>query len=299
MLPDGDRVGSPLPTVAAVAKSRKPRKIQIRDVSDVPLRELSGLALRGQDELLAVGDSDPLVFTAGLQWPPIWRGIDLGGLGLPDGGTQFEAVEAVGADAALVLQEQPARVLFLDLAVPAWLATLALDIPAEHPLHEQWLGDRSSRGESILLTGPGHLLVIKEKNPAALVEFGPPGDPPFGWRRGEVPAPPAPADAALTALATWRLGGSTGGRLPDVSDATVGPDGCLYLLSDQGGAIARLPDTLDPDGGTIDASAIWRIAGRPEKPEGLVFLPDGTPLVGLDTKSPRGNLLRLEQMSPA
>ena len=282
-----------------MAKSRKPPKIEVRDVSDVPLRELSGLALAGQDHLLAVGDSDPVVFTAALQWPLRWRGVDLSGLGLPDGGTQFEAVQAVGADAALVLQEQPARVLFLDLAAPALLATLVLEIPPEHPLHEEWLGDRSSRGESILLAAGGHLLVIKEKNPAAVLEFGPPGDPPLGWRRGELPTPPAPADAALTVLATWRLGASTAERLPDISDATVGPDGCLYLLSDQGSAIARLPDALDPGGGTIDAGAIWRIAGRPEKPEGLVILPDGTPLVGLDTKSPRSNLLRLEQLSPA
>ena len=31
-------------------------------------------------------------------------------------------------------------------------------------------------------------------------------------------------------------------QLPDISDATVGPDGRLYLLSDQGCAPARLPD---------------------------------------------------------
>ena len=81
--------------------------------------------------------------------------------------------------------------------------------------------------------------------------------------------------------------------MPDISDSTVGPDGCLYLLSDQGSAIARLPDRLDPAGGTLDAAAVWRIDGAPENAEGLVILDDGTPLVALDTKSPKKNLLRL------
>jgi hypothetical protein len=107
---------------------------------------------------------------------------------------------------------------------------------------------------------------------------------------------PAPGDAELTVLATWWLGAELSERLPDISDATVGPDGFLYLLSDQGAAIARLPDHLDPAGGTVDAEAIWRIADRPENPEGLVILEDGTPLVALDTKSPRQNLLRLEPL---
>ena len=98
-------------------------------------------------------------------------------------------------------------------------------------------------------------------------------------------------------LATWWLGGRLSKELPDISEATIGPDGCLYLLSDQGSAIARLPDILDSAGGTVDADAIWRIAGRPENPEGLVILDDGTPLVGFDTRSPRRNLLRLESLA--
>jgi hypothetical protein len=77
---------------------------------------------------------------------------------------------------------------------------------------------------------------------------------------------------------------------------TIGPDGRLYLLSDQGGAIARLPDSLDPGGGSVHADALWRIAGSPQSAEGLVILNDGTPLVGVDTKSPGRNLLRLKQL---
>lgn len=274
----------------------KPSKLGVRDVADVPLREVSGLAVQGSD-LLAVGDHDPVIFRAPLQpWPLAWHGVDLADLGLPEGGTQFEALEPIGPNTVLVLQEQPARVLQLDLAAPSRLGSLTLDVPEGHPLRDAWLGDRSSRGESLLLTEAGHVIVIKEKDPSAILEFGPPGDTPVGWRRGGPVVPPPIGDATFTVLATWRLGKDLGKELPDISDATVGPDGCLYLLSDQGSAIARLPDVLDAGGGTVDAVAMWRIAGRPENAEGLVILDDGTPLVALDTKSPEGNLLRLDPL---
>ena len=160
-------------------------------------------------------------------------------------------------------------------------------------MREAWLSDRSSRGESLVLADRGHLLVVKEKDPPAILEFGPAGDAAVGWRRGGPISPPVAGDAALTVLATWWLGEELAKQLPDISDATVGPDGRLYLLSDQGSAIARLPDSLDPQRGTVEAAARWRIAGSPENAEGLVILGDGTVLVGLDTKSPRRNLLRL------
>ena len=274
----------------------KPPKLVVLDVADVPLREVSGLVLRGS-ELLAVGDHDPVVFTAPLQpWPLLWQGTDLAGLELPDGGTQFEAIQPTSAHTVLVLQEQPARVLHIDLSVPALIGTLLLDVPDGHRLRQAWLGDRSSRGESLVLADRGHLLVVKEKDPSAILEFGPAGDDPVGWRRGGPTVAPAPGDATLTVLATWWLSGDLAKWLPDISDATIGPDGRLYVLSDQGSAIARLPDVLDPRGGKVEAAAIWRITGSPESAEGLVILDDGTVLVGLDTKSPRRNLLRLNRL---
>jgi hypothetical protein len=195
-----------------------------------------------------------------------------------------------------VLQEQPARVLYIDLSGPTLVGTFLLDVPEGHRLRQGWLGDRSSRGESLLLTERGHLLVVKEKDPPAILEFGPPGDAPVGWRRGVAPTSPVPGNSRLTVLATWWLGDRMQQELPDISDAAVGPDGRLYLVSDQGGTIARLPDVLDPSGGTVEPTATWRIAGSPQNAEGLVILADGTPLIGLDTKSPRDNLLRLDPL---
>jgi hypothetical protein len=274
----------------------KTPKLKVRDVADIPLREVSGLASGGR-RLLAVGDHDPVLFTAALEsWPLRWEGVDLAGLDLPAGGVQFEAVEASGEQTVLVLQEQPARVLYIDLSGPTLVGTFLLEMPEDHRLRQGWLGDRSSRGESLLLTEHGHLLIVKEKDPPAILEFGPPGDAPVGWRRGARPTPPVPGDSRLTVLATWWLGDRMQQELPDISDAAVGPDGRIYLLSDQGSTIARLPDVLDASGGTVEPTATWRIADSPRNAEGLVILADGTPLIGLDTKAPRGNLLRLEPL---
>lgn len=271
----------------------KTPKLKVRDIADIPLREISGLAATGQ-RVLAVGDHDPVVFTALLEpWPLRWKGIDLAALDLPDGGVQFESLEPTGDQTVLVLQEQPARLLHVDLAGPTLVGTSLLDVPEGHRLRDGWLGDRSSRGESLVLTENGHVLVVKEKNPPAILEFGPAGDAPVGWRRGARPTPPSPGESRLTVLATWWLSDDMQQEMPDISDAAVGPDGRMYLLSDQGSAIARMPDALDPAGGTVEPTATWRIAGSPEKAEGMVILADGTPLIGLDTKAPRGNLLRL------
>jgi hypothetical protein len=272
----------------------KAPKLEVLDTADIPLREVSGLALLG-GRLLAVGDHDPVLFTAPMEpFPLRWEGVDLAGLDLPDAGTQFEAVQPAGEHTVLILQEQPARVLLIDLTATSLVGTLILEVPESHRLRQSWLGDRSSRGESLILTARGHLLVVKEKDPAAILEFGPAGDVPVGWCRGGQTEPPAPGDATLTVLSTWWLDDGLARQLPDISDAAVGPDGCLYVLSDQGSAIARLPDVLDPAGGGVGAAAVWRIAGRPENAEGLVILADGTPLIGLDTKAPRRNLLRLQ-----
>lgn len=287
--------GARLPPNRLGRVSRGP-KLKALAVADIPLREVSGLALAG-GQLLAVGDHDPVVFSAPLEpWPLRWRAIDLAGLALPEGGVQFEALEPAGGGTILILQEQPARVLILDLAAPALLGTLTLEVPADHRLRQAWLGDRSSRGESLVLTGCGHLLVVKEKNPAAIMEFGPVGDAAVGWCRGAPTAPPRSGDATFTVLATWWLEPALAEQCPDISDATVGPDGCLYLLSDGGSAIARMPDALDAQGGEVGAVAFWRLGGLPDNAEGLVILADGTPLIGLDTKSPARNLLRLERI---
>ena len=118
-----------------------------------------------------------------------------GRTGPSGGGVQFEAVQSAGEDTVL-LQEQPARVLQIDLATPALVGTLVPRRAGRASAPGGVAGDRSSRGESMVVTECGHLLVVKEKDPPAILEFGPPAtlqsggaaaaDRPSGARRRRV-----------------------------------------------------------------------------------------------------------------
>jgi hypothetical protein len=113
----------------------------------------------------------------------------------------------------------------------------------------------------VLLPG-GHLLVAKEKKPATLIEFGPPQSRSRGLVRGG-----ALADGErwlikkghhrFVALAIWFPDKTLAKTCADFSDLEIGPDGCLYLLSDKSATIARLDD-LPAGGGTAVLLDAWR-----------------------------------------
>ena len=95
------------------------------------------------------------------------------------------------------------------------------------------------------------------------------------------------------ALATWIPDKKLAKHCADFSDLEIGPDGCLYLLSDQSCTIARLDD-LPAGGGTAALLDAWRVEDVDGKPEGLAFTAQGRAVVGLDTRKPRRNLVLLE-----
>jgi hypothetical protein len=149
----------------------------------------------------------------------------------------------------------------------------------------------------VLLPG-GHLLIAKEKKPAAFIEFGPPHSRSRGLVRGGALAagkrwPIKKGHHRFVALAIWLPDKKLAKTCSDFSDLEIGPDGYLYLLSDESSTIARLDD-LPPRGGTAAHLDAWRLAGLNGKPEGLAFTPRGRAIVGLDTRKQRRNLVLLE-----
>jgi hypothetical protein len=144
----------------------------------------------------------------------------------------------------------------------------------------------------------GHLLVAKEKKPAALIEFG----PPRSRSRGLV-ARGALADGELwpikkgrqryVALAIWHPEKALARACADFSDVEIGPDGRLYLLKDKSSTIALIDD-LPAGGGTAALVNACRIGEPDGKPEGLAVTAQGCAVVGLDTRKRRNNLVLLE-----
>ena len=283
--------------------------LDVEHVFDVPLREVSGICLRRgssrQMSLIAVGDRAAKVACLALppedlQSPP-WQEIDVAGFAgsqLPEDNPQIEAICADGAGGVLLLQESPPRVELLDLETSKAVACMELVVEGSNDLARSWSHPEGSRGEGIALLRDGHLLVAKEKEPAALIEFGPAGSRPQGLACGGVLRDGerwhyTPGCDRLVALASWLPDETLARTCRDFSDLEVGPDGLLYLLSDQSAAIARLDD-LKVGGDTARLTASWSLGSLKGKPEGLAFSPDGRAIVALDKRKRRRNLFLLQ-----
>ena len=284
------------------------RHVEIERTLEIPLREVSGICTvrrtDGTAVLAAIGDA-----SSTLVWAKVskqnglgtWNHIDIADVApgaLPREGTQAEAVAADAGGLLLLLLEEPARLLVFDIDARRLVVEIELTVPESQPIARAWADDPNSRGEGLILLRDGRLLVIKEKHPAALMEFGPPGATEAkGLGRDqllpldEAWTPPAGPKATFATLATWLLDDELADAVGDLSDAAVGFDGRLYLLSDQSSTIVR-PARIPPPGqGRVTAKEILRVRGKPEKAEALALLPGGRALVALDTKKPKKNLL--------
>lgn len=278
-------------------------------VEDVPLREVSGVCLRrdldGAKALIAIGDC-----VAVAAWTSLpsndedtlsWETAPLSGLAgtrLPVDDPQIEAVCADGAGRVLLLQESPPRVELVDPVRRRVVCSVELEIPAGHALAAAWADPEGSGGEGAVLLANGHLLVAKEKAPAAFIEFGPPEDAPSGFHSGsELPDgaawPAGEGERTFVALATWMPDKRLKDGCQDFSDLEVGPDGRLFVLSDKSAALARLM-ALPATGGTAEAERIWELGKLDGKPEGLAFTRNGRPIVALDTRKAGHNLVLFE-----
>lgn len=288
---------------------RRPDTLTVYRIEHVPLLEVSGVCLRrGEDSrmsLIAIGDRSAVAAWVALpededeKWA--WSTVDItkvkGSL-MPMGNPQIEAVCSDGEGRVLLLQEDPARVELLDWAEENVVATIDLAVEAGHPLSQAWLDPEGSRGEGVVLLANGHLLVAKEKDPPAFIEFGPAGATPAGCGRETMLAegagwPIAPGHHTFVALDTWMPSDELLEASADFSDLEVGPDRHLYLLSDKSATICRLPE-LVPGTGHITLERAWSLGDIDGKPEGLTFTQHGRAIVALDTRKAKNNLVVLD-----
>jgi hypothetical protein len=290
------------------SKSSKSR-LRICRVVDVPLREVSGICLRrnrsGRMFLIAVGDraatiawfSHPRSDGGRIDWHT--KNIaKLSGSMLPKHHPQIEAICADGLGRVLLLQETPPRVELIDPRALKVVASVDLAVEGRSDIARSWSDPEGSRGEGVVLLPGGHLLVAKEKKPAAFIEFGPPHSRPRGLARGGALAdgeqwPIEEGHYRFVALAIWHPDKILAKTCADFSDLEIGPDGSLYLLSDKSSTIARL-DSLPAGGGAAELLDAWQLGDLDGKPEGLTFTAQGHAIIGLDTRKPRRNLVLLE-----
>ena len=294
-----------MPTNGKSSKNR----LRVCRMVDVPLEEVSGICSHrsksGQMHLIAVGDR-----LAKIAWftPPRssegqidWHTRSIAGLSgsmLPKDDPQIEAVCADGVGRVLLLQETPPRVELIDPKALKLVASIDLAVEGRSEIAREWSDPKGSRGEGMALLPGGHLLIAKEKKPAAFIEFGPPHSRSRGLVRGGALAngerwPIKKGHHRFVALAVWLPDKTLAKTCTDFSDLEIGPDGHLYLLSDKSFTIARLDD-LPAGGGAAALLDAWRIDDLDGKPEGLAFTAQGRAIVALDTRKPRRNLVLLE-----
>jgi hypothetical protein len=283
--------------------------LSVLRTEDVPLQEVSGVCLRrearGDMALVAFGDRTSIA--AWVELPSddhgayVWQTVDMAdveGSLIPRDDPQVEAVCADGLGRILILQESPPRVELLDWGAHRVVTRIALDIPPGHPLHDSWVDAESSQGEGAAFMRNGHLLIAKEKDPAAFIEFGPEGDEPTGFDTesplaGGAPWPTDPGDRVFVPLATWTPSAELAEACADFSDLEVGPDRRLYLLSDKSQSLARV-GVLAVGDDCAEADEVWQLPTLDGKPEGLALTRNGRAIVALDTKKAKENLVLLE-----
>jgi hypothetical protein len=279
----------------------------------LPLEEVSGFAVREHDgarELLCVGDHDHDLLVV-----PLGEGAavgeaarhDLRRLAPDPGASGFEGVACDGAGRVLVLQEGQSRVLVLDRHLDRLEGVFDLVVARDQPgFGEGWAQEDNARGEGLLPMRGGHLLVVKQRDPVCLIEFGPPGEAPLGigpqtlLGPGGRLAPPAPEGGGRHAvLAWWPLSPRWAERVQSANDLALDDRGRLLILSSRSRRIARIATPLDPDAPEAAVEDDWRVPELPgggrSRPEALCLVPDAV-LVGYDARDGGDNVLVLESL---
>jgi hypothetical protein len=311
LLGAGTALADPDDPAAAAPAARSGQTLSVEAHYRIPIPEVSGLALRPQDppaiDIHAVGDAGYRIGRVTLDAPSGPARIDtIDATPLFGNGTtaasQWEAAATDGRGRLCVLAEVSSRVSCFGADLQTLSASFTLDPSSIGSLDKSWKKEPNSRGEGMVLMKRGHLLLLKEKKPSLLIEFGPPGDLPMGYGPDTFLAAGEewilPSQDKLVALKVWRFSRRLAAMAGDASDLTVGPDGRAYLLSDESAIVVRLEKRLKPDQAEVHASAAWALPTEIVKPEGLVIDREMHPWVAVDRRGDeRPNLYRLRRIS--
>jgi hypothetical protein len=282
-------------------------RLQVLEPYTVPLLEISGLARAhgkvDELELYAVGDATHDIARLRLSASGRKPSIEVRSPAAATAASQWEAAALDGCGNLFVLAEDSSRVTRFDAGLTRTLGGFDLDPSGVDGLSELWRKEGNSRGEGMVPMRDGHLLVLKEKRPSLLVEFGPGGETAMGWSAEALPAAadcfvPPPA-GKLVALKAWKFSKPLRKLAEDASELAVGPDRRLYMLSQKSALLVRLEAILRPGENKVSAAAAWRLPKGFETAEGLVIDAGMHPWVGLDLKTTdRPNLFRLSPLPP-
>ncbi len=267
------------------------------ELSSVTTRQLpnnSGL------EVLAISDSSYKVqgvtYDKGLS-KKLYH-YDVGTLaGKSSGKSQWEAI-AADKSRVFMLAEGSSNVFIFNQDLLKLDSSIALNVPKTHALYPDWNADTNSRGEGMILLDSGHILLLKEKNPVQLIEFGPKTATAKGFKPGDgVDSNESfPLNINVTEfvpLKYWNIGSNSQPYLSDASDLAIGPGGRLFAISDKTNRIVAIENVLKPTEDKFKVKEVWVLPGKIDKAEGLAFTPAFEPIVVSDLTGKDKNLFIL------
>jgi hypothetical protein len=216
------------------------------------------------------------------------------------GNSQWEAV-AADKQRVFMLAEGSSHVSVFDSDMKILEGTIELKISKTDKIFADWDKDTNSRGEGLVLLDNGHMLLLKEKNPVQLIEFGPQGDAAGGFKPGDgVDSKETfPFNKMVTQfvpLKHWDLGTHSQAQLSDGSDLGIGPNGKLYVLSDHSRRIVAIENVLKPTEDKFKVKQSWILPKKVEKAEGLAFTIKFEPIVVSDIANKDKNLFILSAL---
>jgi hypothetical protein len=291
--------------VASAEDDLTEAKLGVASQAALPVAEVSGLGRRtvgGNASYLAVPDAEPTLVTFDVDArgkPSKVAKHDLSSL-FGGGASQWEAVAGDSSGSVFILTEASDTISVLAPDLKRIVHTIQLSIPKGHALSKDWKSDANSHGEGMVLLANGHVLVVKEKNPVALIEFAVDGEVAQGYDASLALADrafkrPSGASSTMSPVHHWLLKSSQLSAIADVSEVAVDADGRLLLLSDQGRSLVRVERGLRADEDKMDIKSIYRLPAAVDKPEGLVMA-GGVPLVGIDQQDVGDSLFTLEAL---
>lgn len=320
-------------------------EVDLHEISGVGLRKVSGAATAGGasksvavDEVFFVSDQESTLLVGsgviGRDWEKSLRrlplvipaadsenaapnaGKNVGENGVSGPGSYFEAVAGDVTGMIVVMSEESSLLRYF-AGDGSLVKTVALRIPDDSPLRKDWDADPGSRGEGLVLLNNGHVLVLKEKNPALVIEFGLAKDSAAGYEPGDamvsaILAPPRRMSGGQSAhvvveektvsvteeefvpLKWWRPNAAAKTEAHDLSELTVTAKGRLIALSDRDVAIFEVEKKLDLVEEKFHFKCRWDLPAQINKPEGMVALRDGSLLLALDRKKGGPNVFRIQ-----
>ena len=286
--------------------SQAPKELQLMEEYIVPAIEISGMAWRTNPEsmdreLILVSDRDYALYV--VDWKnrkPQFRvkKIDLIQFKTETDGEQseWESVFSDESGRVYIVKENPGSVLILSKDLSKVEHRVSIDRLLS-------TDKKNSGSEGLFPLKNGHFIVVNEKDPLEIIEFGPSDEKSQGYTsslniesRGQFPM--GKIKDRYSALHLWTPDSGTLDSLKDSSGINVDSEGRIYLLSDEERKIALLGNELPSAKNTFSATKYWTLPKKLKNPEGMVIDTNNQPIIAIDNKkSDKPNLFLLSPLN--